>query len=116
MQDETITITFVTDGDNGEISEEVVVSKGKTVLEIVQGYAKKVELEGACGGACACATCHVILRSSPSTDLDDPSDQELDMLELAEDVQEDSRLGCQVVVTQDCTIYIPPSTRSALFK
>ena len=55
-----------------------------------------VELEGACEGSLACSTCHVILEESVFDKLDEPSDDENDMLDLAFALTETSRLGCQV--------------------
>lgn len=59
-----------------------------------------VSVTGACGGECACSTCHVILMS-PSAILEtieEPGEQENDLLDLAVGVTDSSRLGCQVRV------------------
>ena len=54
-------------------------------------------IDGDCGGNCACATCHIYV--------DDPvagtaNDEEKDMLSIADDVQDNSRLGCQITVSE----------------
>ena len=54
---------------------------------------------GACGGECACSTCHVVLPKDFYDSLPKPSEEELDMLDLASGLTETSRLGCQVDVT-----------------
>jgi len=52
-----------------------------------------------CGGACACATCHVYVEGSRVAALDPPEDMELGMLESAWEPRINSRLACQVAVT-----------------
>ena len=54
-------------------------------------------IDADCGGGCSCATCHVYLPQS--LEVPQASDIELDMLDFAEQLTEESRLSCQVVVT-----------------
>jgi 2Fe-2S ferredoxin len=54
-----------------------------------------------CGGACSCATCHVHVEASWLDRVGGPSALESAMLELAPELQENSRLSCQIVVTSD---------------
>ena len=54
---------------------------------------------GACGGECACSTCHMILPQDVFAALPEPDEEEEDMLDLALGLQDTSRLGCQVIVT-----------------
>jgi len=85
-------VTFV-DKEGREHAFEV--SDGENLLDIAQ--ANDLEMEGACGGSCACSTCHVIVRSEEMYDkIGEPSDDENDMLDLAFGLTETSRLGCQV--------------------
>lgn len=56
---------------------------------------------GECGGACSCATCHCYLDEETYDKLGQPGEIELDMLECVADPEDTSRLGCQVVVTED---------------
>jgi len=58
-----------------------------------------VFLDHACGGACACTTCHLWIREG-ATGISDPEDDELDRLDMAADLQLNSRLGCQAVITR----------------
>ena len=59
-------------------------------------------MEGACGGSCACSTCHVIVQDDESYDkMEEPSDDENDMLDLAFGLTETSRLGCQVKMSKE---------------
>ncbi len=69
---------------------------GVSLLEVAQKA--KLDVEGACGGQCACATCHMILP--PNVRTPSAKDDELDMLDLAAEVESTSRLGCQVRVTE----------------
>ena len=73
---------------------------GLTVMEV----AKKNLVEGIeaeCGGACACATCHVYVEDAWREKVGPPSEMEEDMLDFAFDVKESSRLSCQIKVTED---------------
>lgn len=56
-------------------------------------------MTGECGGELACATCHCYLDEGLRARIDDPADDELEMLEGAIDVTVDSRLGCQLRVS-----------------
>lgn len=76
-----------------------------------------IDIEGACGGQCACATCHVIFPQSLYSKCTEPGDEENDMLDLASDLESTSRLGCQVRVTEDfeeACIRLPKSVVSQL--
>jgi 2Fe-2S ferredoxin len=56
-------------------------------------------LDHACGGVCACSTCHVLIKAGESG-LSEADDDELDRLDMAADQQLNSRLGCQAVITR----------------
>ena len=65
--------------------------------------ARDADVEGIlaeCGGACACATCHVVVEGGPVAALTPPDDQESLVLEGALDVTETSRLSCQITATE----------------
>jgi ferredoxin len=59
-----------------------------------------LDLSGACGGELACSTCHLIFDQRTFDSLPPMCDDEQDMLDLAFDVTETSRLGCQVEVME----------------
>ena len=88
-------ITFIQpDGQ----SQTVVADAGMTVMEA----AKKnliAGVEAECGGACACATCHVYVDAAWRENVGKPQEMEEDMLDFAFDVREESRLSCQIKVT-----------------
>jgi ferredoxin, 2Fe-2S len=90
-------ITFVLpDGSQQTVDAEA----GVTVME-----AAKLNLipgiEAECGGACACATCHVYVNADWQDKTGKPSEMEEDMLDFAFDVRDTSRLSCQIKVTAE---------------
>jgi 2Fe-2S ferredoxin len=70
-------------------------------------------LDHACGGVCACSTCHVLIKAGESG-LTPADDDELDRLDMAADQQLNSRLGCQAVITRpgDYVVEIPKWNRN----
>ena len=68
-------------------------------------------LEHACGGSCACTTCHVVVKEGMNN-LSEMEDDEMDRVEQAADFQLNSRLGCQAVVKGDVTVNIPDWNRN----
>ena len=70
-----------------------------------------VPLEHACGGSCACTTCHVIVRQGMDS-LSEMEDDEADRLDTAWDLTTDSRLGCQAIIKGDVVVEIPMYTRN----
>ena len=57
-------------------------------------------IDADCGGACACATCHVYVDPKWMDIIGSPEDLEAEMLEVAEEVKENSRLACQLKITE----------------
>jgi 2Fe-2S ferredoxin len=84
-------LTFVLP-DGQEI--RAMARAGETVLDVARH--ETIAIEGACGGAMACATCHVIVEPSQFASLPRASPEEEDMLDLAESLSATSRLGCQL--------------------
>lgn len=104
-------ITFIDkDGDEHKLA----VAPGDNLLDIAQAH--DLEMEGACGGSCACSTCHVIVEDEAYFDkMNEPDDDENDMLDLAFGLTETSRLGCQVVMTKELdglVVRLPTMTRN----
>ena len=94
----------------GGIEVPVDVEVGTSVLEAA--WNNNIDIEGACEGAMACSTCHVILDEKDFDKLDDPSEEEEDLLDLAWGVRPTSRLGCQIIVTDalDGTMFLLPAS------
>ncbi|WP_417685950.1 2Fe-2S iron-sulfur cluster-binding protein [Roseibium sp.] len=90
-------ITYVTaDGARTEVDAPV----GSTVMEnAIKNMVQGIEAE--CGGACACATCHVYVDEAWAGKVGSPEPMEEDMLDFAYDVKPTSRLSCQVKVTEE---------------
>mmetsp|Transcript_26605 Transcript_26605/g.37127 ORF Transcript_26605/g.37127 Transcript_26605/m.37127 type:complete len:148 (+) Transcript_26605:127-570(+) len=102
----TINVTFIEDGQPIETSVRI----GQSILEAA--HDNEIELEGACDSQLACSTCHVILDQVTYSEVPEPCDEELDMLDLAVRVTDTSRLGCQINLTKamdGITIEIPQS-------
>ena len=105
------TMTFIrTDGTRVEVEAPI----GLSVLEIA--HRNNIDLEGACEGSLACSTCHVIVDQDWYDTLQDATEDEEDMLDLAFDLQETSRLGCQLIMTDaldGLVVKLPAGTRNA---
>ena len=97
VQRRLVRVNFVR--SSGELIKSVEVPKSATLLEAAMK--NDIDVEGACGGQCACATCHMILPRKYYDMLPKPQTDEADMLDLAAEVTSYSRLGCQVKVTDD---------------
>ncbi|CAK9144646.1 unnamed protein product [Ilex paraguariensis] len=106
-----ISVTFV-DKDGEE--HHITVPIGMSMLEAA--HENDIELEGACEGSLACSTCHVIVADMEYYNkLEDPTDEENDMLDLAFGLTETSRLGCQVIAKPELDgirLALPAATRN----
>jgi 2Fe-2S ferredoxin len=95
--------------------QEVEAPLGLSVMEIAHRHG--VDIEGACDGSLACSTCHVIVDPAWAGKLDEPSEDEEDMLDLAFNLTETSRLGCQIIMSEaldGLTVKLPDETRNML--
>jgi 2Fe-2S ferredoxin len=91
------------------------VRAGQTLLEIAHEH--DIDIEGACEGAMACSTCHVIVDEAWIDRLPDPSEDEEDMLDLAAGLKATSRLGCQIEMTDELdglVVQLPKEVRNML--
>ena len=94
---------------------EVDAPLGLSVLEIAHKH--DIDIEGACEGSLACSTCHVIVDAEWYGRLREASEEEEDMLDLAFNLTRTSRLGCQIVVTEELdglVVQLPAATRNLL--
>ena len=89
-------LTFIEKNGN---RKEVDAPVGLSVMEIAHRF--DVDIEGACEGSLACATCHVIVDEAWFDKLGEPSEDEEDMLDLAFGLKPTSRLGCQIVMSEE---------------
>src|SRR5258705_9475573 len=108
-------VTFIKDGKETTVECE----KGKLesqhhglpepFLDVAMNFG--IPLEHACGGSCACPTCHVIVRKGMEN-LSEMEDKEADRLDTAWDLPPSSRLGCQAVINGDVVVEFPMYTRN----
>ena len=78
-------------------SHAIEAKEGANLMEV--GRDANMGVEGTCGGSLSCATCHVIFDETGFGIVGGPSEDEMDMLDLAFGVEPTSRLGCQIKVT-----------------
>lgn len=99
LQNEEVEVTFV------RASGERIKAKGKigdSLLDVVVNNQIDLDGFGACEGTLTCSTCHLIFSKADFDALPEkPGDEELDMLDLAYELTDTSRLGCQIVLTKD---------------
>ncbi len=107
-------MTFVeADGTHKEVDAPV----GLSLLEIA--HRNDIDIEGACEGSLACSTCHVIVDPEWYPRLEEATEDEEDMLDLAFDLTTTSRLGCQIVMSEELdglTVKLPAETRNMLLE
>src|SRR5260370_39836407 len=88
---------------------------GLSVLEIA--HKNRIDIEGACEGSLACSTCHVVVDPEWYELLQEASEDEEDMLDLAFGLTATSRLGCQILIPEELdglTVRPPATTRNRL--
>ena len=105
-------VTFI---ERDGAAREVEAKAGQTILDIA--HAHNIDIEGACEGAMACSTCHVIVEPDWYDRLPEPSEDEEDMLDFASFLVATSRLGCQIEVTDaldGLVVRLPREVRNAL--
>ena len=96
MEEDIIKIKVI-DREGEEHDIEAPTDMNFNLMEICK--ASELEVEGTCGGMALCASCHVYVESDH--DLTEPSEDEEDMLDQAFFVEDNSRLGCQIKMTND---------------
>jgi 2Fe-2S ferredoxin len=105
-------MTFIQrDGSRREVEAPI----GLSVLEIA--HRNDIDIEGACEGSLACSTCHVIVDPEWVDLLKEATEDEEDMLDLAFGLTQTSRLGCQIIMTEELdglTVRLPQATRNMM--
>ncbi|XP_069483010.1 ferredoxin-2, mitochondrial isoform X4 [Ambystoma mexicanum] len=108
--EEEVNVVFV---DRSGQQIPVKAKVGENVLHLAHRY--EIELEGACEASLACSTCHVYVSADHRDKLPDPDEREEDMLDMAPLLQENSRLGCQVILSKElegAVFTLPKITRN----
>ncbi|MEM6571301.1 MAG: 2Fe-2S iron-sulfur cluster-binding protein [Planctomycetota bacterium] len=112
---ESYTITFLPEGKTVTVDPSALPlsreGKPGSILDIADGNG--IDIDHACGGVCACSTCHVIVREGIES-MPEATDDELDMVDLAPGAEETSRLACQAVPngTTNVVVEIPGWNRN----
>lgn len=113
--DKLVRVTFQPEGRTVEFEFGTMPyehhGKPMSFLDVAEN--NDIFLDHACGGVCACSTCHVLIKAGESG-LSEADDDELDRLDMAADQQLNSRLGCQAVITRpgDYVVEIPKWNRN----
>ena len=113
--DKLVRVTFLPEGKTVEFEFGALPyehhGKPMSFLDVAEN--NDIFLDHACGGVCACSTCHVLIKAGESG-LTPADDDELDRLDMAADQQLNSRLGCQAVITRpgDYVVEIPAWNRN----
>ena len=103
-------ITYIDSSGN---SKTIDVENGLSVMEgAVQNNIPGIDAD--CGGGMACATCHVYVKEEWLNKLDKPEDAEQDMIDMAFEPKKNSRLSCQLIVSDrlDGLIVTTPSKQT----
>lgn len=93
-----MTVKIIFKHEDGQ-EHEVEANIGDSLLEVARMH--DISIEGSCGGVCACATCHVWIDDPWFASLPSASDAEENMLDNAQQPAPNSRLCCQVIVTEE---------------
>jgi 2Fe-2S ferredoxin len=95
MSDNTITVNII-DREGDKHALEAPTDMNMNIMEVCKSY--ELPVEGTCGGMAMCASCQCYLESEH--ELEEQSDAELDMLDQAFFVEDNSRLGCQIPISE----------------
>ena len=99
--DKLVRVTFLPQGRMVEFEFGAMPhgphGKPMSFLDVAENFG--IPLEHTCGGSCACTTCHIWIKEG-AAGLSDAEDAELDRLDMAADLQLNSRLGCQAVIVR----------------
>jgi len=77
---------------------DLLATEDWSIMEIIREGGLPILAQ--CGGSCACATCHVYVDPEWKSKLPEPNEEEIGMLDGAFDVNQDSRLACQIIFTK----------------
>lgn len=109
-EEEVVNIVYI---DKNGSKKPVRGKVGDNVLYLAHRYG--IEMEGACEASLACTTCHVYVDQKFINKLTPAEEKEEDLLDLAPFLKENSRLGCQIILTKDLDgmeIKLPKATRN----
>ena len=114
----TVPVKYVLEDPEGltgtdKREHEVMAAKGEHLLEVAIEHG--INIEHACGGVCACSTCHIYVEQGMNN-LTEPTEAEDDRVEEAPGLQRNSRLSCQCVIEGDgpIVVRVPSWNRNAI--
>lgn len=111
----TFTVKFVPSDVQAQVDPQNLGLETEGLLGSILDIAEKngLEIDHSCGGVCACATCHVIIREGIDS-CNEATDDEEDMLDMAPGLEPESRLACQCVPdgTQNIVVEVPSWNRN----
>ncbi|KAL3276492.1 hypothetical protein HHI36_011872 [Cryptolaemus montrouzieri] len=109
-EDEIVNVVFIEkDGKKVNIRGKV----GDNLLYLAHRY--EIPMEGACEASLACTTCHVYVKSNHCDTLPPAEEKEEDLLDMAPFLKENSRLGCQIILSKELEgleVELPKATRN----
>ncbi|CAL1540839.1 unnamed protein product [Lymnaea stagnalis] len=107
---DVVNITYIDrQGEKHHVKGKV----GDNVMYLAHRY--NIEIEGACEASLACSTCHVYVKDEYFSKLPEPHEKEEDMLDMAPYLKENSRLGCQIILSRELDgieVTLPKATRN----
>ena len=109
-----VRVTFLPEGRTVEFEFDSLPYEGHgrpmSFLDVAENYG--IFLDHACGGVCACTTCHLWIKDQDG--ISPADDDEIDRMDMAADQQLNSRLGCQAVITRpgNYSVEIPKWNRN----
>lgn len=103
----------VNDDGSEKAEHQIMAAKGEHLLEVAVEHG--INIEHACGGVCACSTCHVYVEQGMD-DVAEPTEAEEDRVEEAPGLQLNSRLSCQCIIEGDgpIVVRVPAWNRNAV--
>ena len=115
---ETVPVRFILEDPEGltggeKREHEMLAAKGEHLLEVAVEHG--INIEHACGGVCACSTCHIFVEKGMDS-LTESTEAEDDRVEEAPGLQRNSRLSCQCTIRGDgpIVIRVPAWNRNAV--
>ncbi len=115
LEPNTVRLTFLPSGQSVEFEAGKLPyqehGKRQSILDVAMNFG--IHLEHACGGNCACTTCHVVVKKGKQL-LSECSEEEADRLDTAADLQLNSRLGCMAIIEKpgEVVVEIPSWNRN----
>lgn len=109
-ENEVVNVIFV---NKSGVKKHIRGKVGDNLMYLAHRH--DIEMEGACEASLACTTCHCYVQGDFLSKLTPPEEKEDDLLDLAPFLKENSRLGCQIILTKELNgieVHLPKATRN----